>query len=351
MEQRELKGKKRFSRKDAKAQKADGLGVFASLRQDLWRSTKRKKVRKHMSTARILVTPRSVTKNGHPQLRRIQERGYEVVFCKPGVQPSEEELLTLLPGCVGYLAGVETVSARVLEAARELRVISRNGTGVDSIDLAAAKQRGIRVCRAEGANARGVAELAIGLMLALARAIPASDRAIKAGRWERHNGFEVEGKTLGVFGCGRIGRQVAQMATGLGMRVVAYDVAPVAGIAIQPVEQVFAAADVITLHCPPRADNRPLVDAAALAAMKPGVLLINTARAGLLDEAAVLTALDEGRLGGLASDVLEGEPPANRRLAEHPRVIVTPHIGALTRESVDRAMEVAVTNLLEALHA
>lgn len=302
-------------------------------------------------TSKILVTPRSVTKNGHPQLQRIRERGYEVVFCKPGSQPSEQELLTILPGCAGYLAGVETVSARVLEAARGLRVISRNGAGVDNIDLAAAKRCGIQVCRAEGANARGVAELAIGLMLALARAIPASDRAIKAGRWERINGFEVEGKTLGVIGCGRIGRQVAQIAVGLGMRVVGYDVAPVTGISTLPIEQVFATADVVTLHCPPRDDNRPLVDAAALAAMRPGALLINTARAGLLDEDAVLAALEAGRLGGLASDVLEGEPPVNRRLAEHPRVIVTPHAGALTRESVDRAMEVAVTNLLEALRS
>ena len=298
---------------------------------------------------KILVTPRSITRAGHPALDRLRAAGFEVVFCAPGQSPSEDELIALLPGCVGFLAGVEPVTARALAAARDLQAISRNGTGVDNIDLAAAKERGVRVCRAEGANARGVAELAIGLMFALARAIPASDRAIKSGGWERQTGFELEGKTLGVVGCGRIGQLVAKMAAGLDMRVLAHDIVPVTGLAMAPLEQVWAEADAISLHCPPRADGRALVDAAALARMKRGALLINTARAGLLDEAAVLAALESGQLGGLASDVLAGEPPTHRRLAEHPRAIVTPHAGALTRESVDRAVDVAVTNLLEAL--
>lgn len=300
-----------------------------------------------MNSSRILVTPRSVTQHGHSALQKLRDAGWEVVFYTPGKMPDEEELIRLLPGCVGYLAGVEKITARVLEVATGLRVISRNGTGVDNVDTAAARARGIAVCRAEGANARGVAELAIGLMLALARAIPASDRAIKAGRWERQTGFELEGKTLGLIGCGRIGRLVAKMAAGLDLRVVAYDVAPATDMAMAPLEEVFSMADVISLHCP--AGEKPVVDAAALAQMKRGALLINTARAGLLDEAAVLAALESGQLGGLASDVLEGEPPANRRLAEHPRVIVTPHAGGLTRESVDRAVSVAVDHLLETL--
>lgn len=300
-------------------------------------------------SARILITPRSLTKGGHPLLDRLRAAGYEVGFCAAGKSPAEEELIALLPGCVGWLAGVELISVRALEAARELKVISRNGTGVDNIDLAMAQRLGIRIRRAEGANARAVAELAIGLMLALARAIPTSDRAIKDGRWERQTGFELEGKTLGVIGAGRIGRLVAKMAVGLDMRVVAHDVVPAAGLTILPLEEVFAMSDVISLHCPPRSDGRAVVDAAALARMNRGALLINTARAGLLDEAAVLAALESGQLGGLASDVLEGEPPANRRLAEHPRVIVTPHAGALTRESVDRAVSIAVDNLLDEL--
>ncbi|HHN47277.1 MAG TPA: oxidoreductase, partial [Planctomycetes bacterium] len=141
-----------------------------------------------MSAGKILVTPRSVTKSGHPSLERLKKAGFEVIFCTPGVQPSEEELLKLLPGCAGMLAGVEPISARVLAAARGLKAISRNGTGVDNVDIPAAEKLGIRVLRAEGANARGVAELALGHILAAVRSIPASDAALKAEKWERFKG-------------------------------------------------------------------------------------------------------------------------------------------------------------------
>jgi phosphoglycerate dehydrogenase-like enzyme len=302
-----------------------------------------------MTKPRIVVTPRSVTRNGHPALQRLRDAGFEVVCCTPGQQPDETELVRLLPGCVGYLAGVEKISAAVLAPATALRVISRNGVGVDNVDLAAARRQNIKVCPTPGANARGVAELAVGLMLALARSIPASDRAVKAGGWERYTGFELEGKTLGLIGCGRIGRLVAKMATGLDMRVIVHDIVPAQGSPNVSLVQLLAEADVCSLHCPARADGKPVLDAAMLEQMKRGALLINTARASLLDEAAVLAALESGQLGGLASDVLAGEPPANRQLAGHPRVIVTPHCGGLTRESVDRAVTQAVDNLLEGL--
>ena len=133
---------------------------------------------------RVLVTPRSATRDGHPSLQALADAGYETVFCRPGALPSEEELLALLPGCVGYLAGVETVSAQVLEAAKGLRAISRNGTGADAIDTAAAQRLGIRVLRAEGANARGVAELTLALILCLARSLTRNDQALKAHRWD-----------------------------------------------------------------------------------------------------------------------------------------------------------------------
>ena len=235
---------------------------------------------------RILVTPRSVTRGGHPSLDRVRSAGFEVVFCTAGQQPGEDQLRSLLPGCVGYLAGVEPVTARVLEAADVLRIISRNGTGVDNVDLAAAQARGIAVLRAEGANARGVAELAIGHLFALARGVVPSDAALKRGGWERQaQGVELEGKTLGLAGCGRVGRLVAQMALSLGMKVVAYDPYPDSGFApgdgfrYAPLEQVFAEADFLSLHCPPIADGQPLLNATSLKKLKRGVFLINTARA------------------------------------------------------------------------
>ncbi|MFZ4395011.1 MAG: phosphoglycerate dehydrogenase [Kiritimatiellia bacterium] len=304
-----------------------------------------------MSTIRILVTPRSVTRNGHPQLQRLRERGWEVLFCKPGVQPSEDDLLALLPGCVGYLAGVEKISVRVLEAAKGLQVISRNGVGVDNVDLSAAERLGVKVMPAIGANSRGVAELTIGLILSLTRSIPFSDASLKRIEWQRREGIELEGKTLGFIGCGRIGREVAKMAAGLGMKTVVYDVVqdPASGLRYAPMGEVVAGSDVLSLHCPAPADGQPLVDAVMIGKMKRGAYLVNTARYGLLDPAAVIAGLDSGWLAGLALDVFDVEPPVDNPLVKHPRVIATPHIGGYTAESVERAMAGAVDNLLMVL--
>lgn len=304
-----------------------------------------------MNSKKILVTPRSVTKNGHPRLQRFKERGYEVIFCKPGSQPSEDDLLALLPGCVGYLAGVEKVSARVLEAAKGLKVISRNGVGIDNVDLRAAERLGVRVTPAVGANSRGVAELTIGLILSLTRSIPFSDASLKRVEWQRREGIELEGRTLGLIGSGRIGREVAKMAAGLGMKVVVYDVVqdPASGLRYATLDEVVAGADVLSLHCPAPADGRPLVDAVMIGKMKRGAYLVNTARYSLLDPVAVIAALDSGRLSGLALDVFDVEPPGDNPLVRHARVIATPHIGGFTAESVERAMAGAVDNLLAVL--
>jgi len=302
---------------------------------------------------RVLVTPRSVTRAGHPaSLRRLEAGGFEVVFCTPGTLPTEDELCRLVPDCEGYLAGVEAITASVLDAAKKLKAISRNGTGVDGIDLVAAKERGITVLRADGANARGVAELAFSMILALSRGLTANDRDMKSGGWSRMAGSELDGKTLGLFGFGRIGRLVARFALAFDMRVLVSD--PYAqgaddAIEFTGPEEIIRRADIISLHCPPSAGGGAIFDAGAIGKLKPGALLINTARAGLIDADAVLEALNEGRVGGLGLDVFACEPPTDRRLVEHPNVIATPHIGGFTPESIDRAMAIAVDNLLEAL--
>ena len=273
-----------------------------------------------------------------------------------GVQPSEEELRSLLPGCIGYVAGVEPVTARTLESADVLRVISRNGTGMDNVDLVAAKARGIAVLRAEGANARGVAELTIGQMFNLARGVIACDRSLKEGGWTRGNvGVELEGRTLGLAGCGRVGRLVARMALGIGMQVVANDLYPDAGFrpgegfTYASLAEVMERADFLSLHCPPSAEGKPILDAEALKRMKRGVFIINTARHDVMDADAVLLALDSGHIAGIALDVFDAEPPEDLRLSTHVRAIATPHIGGFTKESIDRAMTRAVENLLEVI--
>ncbi len=304
---------------------------------------------------KVLVTPRSVTRNGHPALAAIESAGYEVVLSTPGQLPSEDELLELLPGCVGYLAGVERVSAKVLGEATDLKVISRNGTGVDSVDTDAAARNGITICRAAGANARGVAELAFGLVMALIRSVPFSDLAMKQQRWERRKGIEMAGRTLGLVGCGAIGKSVARFALAFDMDVLAFD--PYPDSAFLPgdrfrfvdMEQLLATSDVISLHCPPPADGKPLVDQSTIARMKDGVYLVNTARGGLIDPDAAEAALASGKISGIGVDAYEVEPPTDWRLVQDPRVIATPHIGGFTEESVDRAVTIAVDQLLSVL--
>jgi D-3-phosphoglycerate dehydrogenase / 2-oxoglutarate reductase len=305
---------------------------------------------------KILVTPRSLTKAGHPALDLLTESGYQVAFCKPGEMPDENELIRLLPDCVGYLAGVEPISKSVLKAAKALKAISRNGTGIDNIDLKAAEQLNIEILRAEGANARGVAELTISLLLSAYRHINFSDATIKSGKWERKRGLEACHRTLGLIGFGKVGQLVAKLAIAIGMKVVAHDpfVTAFAEFSadvfkLVSLEALYEASEVISLHCPPAVNKQPLISEDSIQKMKNGVLIINTARWELVDETAALTALNTGKIGGLATDVFPSEPPELSPLINHPNVINTPHIGGFTEESVSKAATIAVENLVNHL--
>ncbi|MGD8166177.1 phosphoglycerate dehydrogenase [Herbiconiux sp. P16] len=310
---------------------------------------------------RIAVTPRSLSADGtrHPALDSLARAGFELVFPAPGRVPTAEELLATVPGCVGWLAGAERIDEAVLQASgdRGLQVVSRNGVGVDAVDLATASRLGIEVATAPASNAQGVAELAIALVLASARQIPWHDAQLKNGEWVRRQGVEVSGRTLGVVGCGQIGQRVTHMALGLGMRVRAFDAYPAAGFdpagdfAFTDLAGALDS-DVVTLHAP-GSDDGPLIGAAAFGTggIRPGAALVNTARASLIDLDAVLSALESGHLAAYATDVFPTEPPAPHPLFAHDRVIVTPHLGGYTEESVDRAAQAAVDNLLRVLDA
>jgi D-3-phosphoglycerate dehydrogenase len=307
---------------------------------------------------RVLISPRSLTEKREPVLGLLEAAGFELIFANPGRAPSEEQLLELLPGCVGWIAGVEPISERVLRAATKLRVISRNGTGTDNIPLGVAKELGIRIERAEGANARGVAELSIALMFAALRNIPELHHALRGGQWQRRGGIEISDRLVVLIGCGAVGRLVVQMALGLGARTAAYD--PFPNYSFTPVgdgrfqwisfDEAIRTGEVISLHCPPLEDGAPLFSRSVLERLKEGCCLVNTARATLIDEAAVLDSLENSRLRAYATDVFDPEPPpAGSPLLAHPRVIATPHIGGFTEESVRRATEAAVHNLLAIL--
>ena len=305
---------------------------------------------------RILVTPRSLTEKGLdsvPELKPLRASGYQLVATPAGRVPTEEELLDLVPGCVGWLAGVEHIGAAVLEAAKDLRVISRNGTGTDAIDLEAAERAGVRVERAAGANAQGVAELTLALALSALRHIPWSSAALRDGNWRRWQGHELQDCTVGVVGLGAIGRRVAGLFESLGSRVVAYDpfasAEQVAPIRLVDFTELLAASDVVSLHAPPPADGRPLLDAARVALIARGAVLVNTARSALVDDDAVLAALDDGTLSAYAVDAFDSEPPELSALLLHERVLATPHIGGYTTGSVRLATTLAVENLLAVL--
>jgi D-3-phosphoglycerate dehydrogenase / 2-oxoglutarate reductase len=304
---------------------------------------------------RILITPRSLTEHHSPDLQALENAGYELVYARPGKTPTEEELLELVPDCVGWLAGVEPISERVLRAASNLKVISRNGTGVDNIPVNLAQELGIKILRAEAANARGVAELAICLVLAALRHLPTLHWALKEGQWKLVRGSEICGRLFGLVGCGAIGKTVARLALGLDARVAAFDLypdhsfKPGEDFRWMPLEEVLANADILSLHCPPLPAGRPLIDRKAIGRLKDGCCLVNTARGTLIDESAVLEALDSGKLSAYATDVFQSEPPDPASgLLRHHRVIVSPHIGAYTEESSRRATRKAVENLLSA---
>jgi D-3-phosphoglycerate dehydrogenase / 2-oxoglutarate reductase len=304
----------------------------------------------------ILVTPRSLTETGLdnvPELKPLRASGYQLVAAPAGRVPTEEELLELVSGCVGWLAGVERIGARVLEVAKDLRVISRNGAGTDAIDLEAAERAGVRVERAAGANAQGVAELALALALSALRNVPWSAAALRSGGWRRWQGRELQDCTVGVVGLGAIGRRLAGLFDSLGSRVIAYDpFAPAewnARISLVDLPELLASSDVVSLHAPPPADGRSLLDAARMAAIARGAVLVNTARSALVDDEAVLAALEDGTLAAYAVDAFDSEPPELTPLLQHERVLATPHIGGYTTGSVRRATTIAVENLLAVL--
>nr|WP_244956210.1 NAD(P)-dependent oxidoreductase [Rhizobium changzhiense] len=295
-----------------------------------------------------------MTEAPHPAIEGMARQGVEIVYATSGKLPDEAELLRLVPDVTGWLAGVEPVSPKVIAAASRLCVVSRNGTGLDNLPLGELKSRGIAVRTADGANARGVAELAIAMIFSAMRHLPYTDQGLKAGSWPRRRGIEFFGRTIGIIGCGAVGGTVARLAAAMGAHVMAFDPAR-PDVGIDPArfrwakhDEIFREADILTLHCPPSKD-RALVNREMLAAVKPGLILVNTARSSLVDEAALIEALDAKQLRSYCVDVFDPEPPAFPGLASRADVIASSHIGGYTEESVNRATEMAVFNLMESL--
>jgi D-3-phosphoglycerate dehydrogenase len=236
------------------------------------------------------------------------------------------------------------MTAEVLDAAKNLKVIGRPGVGVDNVDLEAATRRGVMVMNSPMGNLVSTAELTLALLLAVARNVAAADGAMKAGKWDRKSfaGVECSGKRLGVIGLGRIGREVASRARALGMEIAGYDpfvspaVAESLHVKLLSLDELLSSSDFITFHTTLNKDTKHLLGKEAFAKLKPGVRIINAARGELIDDEELLLALDSGRVAGAALDVYTQEPPTDWRLAKHPKVVATPHVGAATAEAQER---------------
>jgi D-3-phosphoglycerate dehydrogenase len=274
--------------------------------------------------------------------------GIEVVY-KPGLK--EAELAATIPGFDGLvIRSGSKVTAKVIEAAKGLKVIGRAGIGVDNVDVPAASHHGIVVMNTPTGNAVTTAEHALALLFSLARRTPQATSSMKGGKWEKNKfqGRELAGKTLGVIGLGNIGRIVADRAKGLRMNVIAFDpvVAPerasALGVELVTLDQIWARADAITVHTPLTSETKGIVNDETIGKMKKGILLVNCARGGIYDEAALLRGLESGKIGGVALDVFVEEPPGQLPLLGRDDVICTPHLGASTEEAQERvALEIA----------
>ncbi len=271
---------------------------------------------------------------------------------------SADDLLNAIPEYDALIVrGRTKVTASVMDAASRLKVIGRAGVGVDNIDLEAAKKHNITVVNAPMSTPLAVAELTFGLLLALAREIPRADAGMKQGAWLKKEleGVELNGKTLGLIGFGRIGVEVGKRASAFGMNVIAYD--PLIseddikerGAEPVSIQDLYAWSDFISLHLPLNVQTRDMMGPLAFSQMKDGVRIVCAARGGIIDESALLHALNNGKVAGAALDVFGQEPPGLTETVSHPRVIATPHIGAQTVEAQSRASEDIADEVLSAL--
>lgn len=290
---------------------------------------------------RIAVTSRSFSR--HPVLRGELEARYPdaaITFNDEGLSLTGDGLVQFLKGHSHAITALERLDAKLFEALPELEVVSKYGVGIDMIDIAAMRAHGVKFGWRKGVNRRAVSELAIASMIALLRHVPAANADVRAGNWQQIKGRELSGRTVGIVGCGHVGKDLAKLLGAFGCRVLAHDILDFPefyaahGVTPAGLDDLLRAADIVTLHLPLDETTRGIIDARRLQLMKPDALLLNLARGGLVDEVALKAALDQERLAGSAFDVFADEPPTDLGLAAHPRMLALPHIGGSSEEAI-----------------
>ncbi|WP_169950454.1 phosphoglycerate dehydrogenase [Microbispora sp. H11081] len=297
----------------------------------------------------IAVTPRGFRQTAGRHQALLAEHGLTPRYPAVDRPLTGDELAELVTGCSAAIVGLDEVGPAVL-ATDTLRAVVRFGSGVDNVDLDAARRHGVLVARTPGANAVSVAELTIALIFAVARRVTSLDRSVRHGSWRRVPGFELAGRRLGIVGLGVVGREVASRAAALGLEVVAFDpVASEAQVPLVEFDELLTTSDIISIHCPLTDSTADMFGEAALRAMRPGSVLVNTARGGIVDEAALAAVLREGHLSGAALDCFAREPLSDSELIGLDNIILTPHCAGTTQEAVERAGVTAVQEVLRAL--
>ena len=303
----------------------------------------------------VLITTSSFEVDQSPSLTTLSNQGFNFVLnpFKRKLTSDEASMLLAKHRPVGMIAGVESLGQAQLASCPELKVISRCGTGLDTVDLDAAKKSGITVMNTPDAPAPSVAELALGLILCCLRQIPQADRGIRNNAWNPIKGRLLSGKVVGIVGFGRIGRNLAQLLSGFDVRIMAYDPNLQAsqigtGIELATLQDLLEKADILTLHLPYSAEAHHILGRNSIASMKKGAILINVARGGLVDEAALHDAIVEGHLAAAGLDVFESEPYSGL-LANLAQVVMTAHMGTSARETRNIMEEEAAANLLQYL--
>lgn len=303
---------------------------------------------------KVLVAPASFGRVSSEPLDRLESAGFELVVNPYGRRLAADEVVALASDCLGIVSGLEPLTREVIASLPHLRCISRSGSGLDNVDLAAAAERGIAVRNTKEAPARAVAELTLGLALDLLRDISGHDRAVRAGEWRKRPGRLLEGCAVGVVGLGHIGREVARLFRLMGATLYGTDLAPDAGWArraeleLGTLPEILSASRILTIHVSRSAGDPPLIGRTELMTLPAGAFLLNLSRGEVVDEPSLLEALRSGHLGGAGLDVF-GSEPYHGALRELPNVVLTPHIGSSTRETILRMESEAASNLIEAL--
>lgn len=301
---------------------------------------------------KVLITPRSFAEHDVTPLRMLEEKGYELIRNPYGRIMNAHEMQLLIGSVDGIILGVDPCDKEVMSCAEKLRVISRYGVGMDNIDLDYAKERGIQVFRTVGANSDAVADYAFGLMLDLTRKITFIDRACREGNWKKIKTSEMNKKVLGVVGLGAIGKGVARRSTGFDMKVLAYDpyedqdYAAAHNIEYVSLDRLLKESDFISLHLPLTEQTHHLIGARQFQMMKSTAILVNTARGGIVDEAALYQALKNKQIMAAGIDVFDSEPPKNTELMACDNLVVGAHCAASSLEAIDNMSLMAAENLI-----